>query len=357
MMILRGRDRSGIEFAQAERARRDAKGGSVSHLMSAGPLVTVIVPCLNQAHFLAAGLNSIATQSYSPVETIVVDDGSTDATSEVAAAAGALVLRQANRGVSAARNHGLHAADGEYVLFLDADDELLPEAIRSGVELLEREPDASMVARRCSLIDGAGRPLPTSSQPPASNDLYGEWLMRNLAWTPGAVLFRRRALVDIGGFPEDLGPAADYAVYLALARTGRVLFEDRAVVRYRQHESNMSRDVPRMLRATLAVLRRERRQLPARYRDQYRAGLRAWRRFYGEQIIQQLRTTNRSGRFSRRELAAVALLVRECRSLVLTHLGRKLTRVARGLPPAEVEPGRFTDVAAANDDAGHVEAR
>ena len=325
--------------------------------MPVGPLVTVVVPCLNQAHFLGAALGSIATQSYSPVETVVVDDGSTDATSDVAAAAGALVLRQANRGVSAARNHGLHAADGEYVLFLDADDELLPEAIRSGVEFMERHPDALMVARRCSLIDSTGRPLPTSSQPPTSDDLYGEWLLRNLAWTPGAVLFRRRALVEIGGFPEDLGPAADYSVYLTLARTRRVLFDDRPAVHYRQHESNMSRDVPRMLRATLAVLRRERRHLPARYREQYRAGLRAWRRFYGEQIIQQLRTTTRSGSFSRHELAAVALLVRECRGLVLTHLGRKLTRVARGLPPAEVEPGRFSDGVTARDDAGRVEVR
>lgn len=324
--------------------------------MASRPLVTVIVPCLNQAHYLRAALNSVACQTYPSVETIVVDDGSTDDTAQVAASAGAMVFRQPNRGVSAARNHGLQAADGDYVLFLDADDELVPDAVRSGVEILERDPGASMVARCCSLIDSSGSLLVTSFQPPESDDLYGEWLRRNLAWTPGAVLFRRKPLLDIGGFPLDLGPAADYSVYLTLARSGRVLFENRPVVRYRQHDANMSRDVPRMLRATLAVLRRERRHLPPGYRKHFRAGLRAWRRFYGEQIIQGLRVTTRAGGFASGDLGSVALLVRECPGLVVTHLARKVARVLRGLPPSEVEPGRFTD-ASESEPAHRVEVR
>jgi glycosyltransferase involved in cell wall biosynthesis len=310
--------------------------------MEPSPLVTIVVPCLNQAHYLRAALNSVNAQTYPRVEAIVVDDGSSDATAEVAVAAGALVFRQANLGVSAARNHGLRAADGDYVLFLDADDELLPNAVSTGVSVLERHADATMVARQCSLIDSSGSPLPTSYQPPASDDLYGEWLVRNLSWTPGAVLFRRRALLDIGGFPEDLGPAADYSVYLTLARSSRVLFDNRAVVRYRQHDSNMSRDAARMLRATLAVLRRERRHLPPGYRRRYRAGLRAWRTYYGEQIIQQMRHASRTGGVTGDQLRNAALLLSACPGVVLTNVGRKLHRVLLGHPPAPVEPGRFT---------------
>jgi glycosyltransferase involved in cell wall biosynthesis len=306
------------------------------------PLLTVVIPCRDQAHFLGAALESVARQNYPRIVTVVVDDGSSDATASLAAAAGAVVLRQAPSGVSVARNHGLAAADGEYVLFLDADDELMPDAVSTAVALLEREPDAAMVARCCRLIDIAGRDLPTNCPPPASDDMYGEWLVRNLAWTPGAVVFRRAALEAIGGFPNDLGPAADYAVYLTLARTTRVLFDAREVVRYRQHETNMSRDAGRMLRAVLAVLRRERPHVPPRYIDRYKEGLRAWRTFYGEEMIQQLRSASRARRLRRRDAADAALLVRQCGPLVLKNLGRKLLRVARGLPPSEVEPGRFT---------------
>jgi glycosyltransferase involved in cell wall biosynthesis len=310
--------------------------------MHSKPLVTVVIPCRDQAHFLGAALDSVARQTYSRVEAVVVDDGSIDATAELATEAGAIVLRQQPSGVCAARNHGLAAADGEFVVFLDADDELLPDAVETGVELLEREPDATMVARCCRLIDTDGLELPTNCPPPASDDLYGEWLLRNLAWTPGAVVFRPAALKAIGGFPHELGPAADYAVYLTLARTTRVLFDARDVVRYRQHQSNMSRDAAGMLRAVLAVLRRERPHVPPQYLGRFRQGLRAWRTFYGEEMIQQLRSASRAGGLRRRDASDVALLIRECAPLVLRHLGRKLMRVVRRLPPSEVEPGRFT---------------
>lgn len=315
----------------------------------APPRVTVVVPCRNQAHFLGAALESIAAQTWPHVDAIVVDDGSTDATASVAQASGAVVLRQSPLGLSAARNHGLYAADSEYVLFLDADDELVTDAVETAVRLLERERDASMVARCCRLIDEMGRDLPTNCPPPASDDLYGEWLQRNLAWTPGAVLFRRRPLLAIGGFAVDVGPAADYAVYLELARTTRVLFDPREAVRYRQHSGNMSRDPALMLRATLAVLSRERASLPPAYRDAFRAGQQAWRTFYGEQIVQHLRTAVRQRRVGRQELGAAWLLARACSGLLLRHSLHKLSRVVRGLPPAEVEPGRFPPTAPLSD--------
>src|SRR5262245_14329418 len=98
------------------------------------PLVTVVIPCYNQAHFLGAALNSISSQTYRAIETIVVDDGSTDDSGSVARAHGVRVLPQANQGVSAARNAGLRAASGDFVVFLDADDELMSHAVQSGVD-------------------------------------------------------------------------------------------------------------------------------------------------------------------------------------------------------------------------------
>jgi glycosyltransferase involved in cell wall biosynthesis len=313
-----------------------------------GPLVSVVIPCLNQGEYLRAALRSVAAQTHGHRETIVVDDGSTDNTALVAEQGGATVVRQRHAGLGAARNAGLRASRGRYVIILDADDELIADAMESGVAVLDRNQHACMVARCCMLIDAVGRPLPTLCPEPATGDLYGEWLVRNFVWTPGAAMFRREPLAALGGFPADVGPAADYAVYLELARAGCVVFDRREVVRYRQHDSNMSRDAARMLAATLAVLRRERSRVPPRYQAQYRRGLHAWRTFYGEEIIQQLRSAVRRGHVGRRELAGVSLLLRECRGLVMTHMRRKLARIIRGLPSTPVEPGRFPPVPPAN---------
>jgi glycosyltransferase involved in cell wall biosynthesis len=335
----------------AARPRQASRQGGTNGLIGMPPLprVSVVIPCRDQAHYLGAALASVAAQSAGPTERIVVDDGSRDDTAGVANAAGATLIRQPPSGLSAARNRGLMAARGEFVIFLDADDELEPDAVETGVAMLEQHPSAWMVGRRCALIDAHGARLPTFYPAPAS-DLYGEWLMRNLVWTPGAVVFRRPPLVQLGGFPaDDVGPAADYAVYLEMARKGRALLDPRTAVRYRQHDRNMSRDGSRMLRATLAVLRREAPHVPPAYRWHYREGLRLWRTFYGEQIVQQLRVDTRRGRVGADQLKALGLLLRECRGLVWRHATRKLRRVAAGHPPAAIESSRFINPSAPGD--------
>lgn len=309
--------------------------------MPRGTSVSVVIPCRNHAHYLRAALASIAAQTVGPVETIVVDDGSTDDTAAIASRAGATVLRQAGLGVNAARNAGLRHAASERLIFLDADDELEPDAIETGVAVLDRHPEVWMVARFCQLIDEQGRPLPTNVSLPASDDLYAEWLQRNLVWTPGAAVFRRAPLTALGGFPLAGGPASDYAVYLSIARSGRVLLDPRFAVRYRQHDTNMSRDPVHMLRAVLGVLQREQRASPPAYARHFKPARRAWCTFYGEQIIQQLRTEARAGRIGMHHVAAVSLLLRECRGLVARHLTRKASRVVAGHPPSPIEPGRF----------------
>ncbi len=325
--------------------------------MPHGVPLSVVIPCRNHAHYLRAALASVNAQTVVPIETIVIDDGSTDDTVAVASRAGATVLRQAGLGVNAARNAGLHHAVGERVIFLDADDELVADAVETGIGVLDRHPDVWMVARFCQMIDEQGRPLPTNVTMPDSSDLYAEWLQRNLVWTPGAAIFRRAPLLALGGFPLAGGPASDYAVYLQMARAGRVILDPRLAVRYRQHDTNMSRDPVHMLRAVLGVLRREQRAAPPRYLRHFRSARRTWCTFYGEQIIQQLRVDVRAGRVGAPQLAALSLLLRECRGLVARHFTRKLTRVAAGHPPSPIEPGRFASKTAASGPADAVEVR
>ncbi|MFY1686363.1 glycosyltransferase family 2 protein [Plantactinospora sp. WMMB782] len=114
---------------------------------ASGPLtVSVVVPCYNAARTLRACLRSVLAQTYRPVEVLLVDDGSTDESREIAAELGCRVLRQPeNRGVSAARNAGVAATRGEVVFFLDSDVALAPDALGNAVDILATNPAVGAV--------------------------------------------------------------------------------------------------------------------------------------------------------------------------------------------------------------------
>jgi glycosyltransferase involved in cell wall biosynthesis len=290
------------------------------------PTVSVVIPCFNQGRYLRDAIRSVFEQSHPPMECVVVDDGSTDETAAVAELLHARVIAQPNRGVSAARNAGLAAARGELIVFLDADDVLLPTALEREAAALAANPDALAVVTRCEAMDEAGRPMPVVHHAIDPHHLYRDWLSRNFVWTPGAAMFRRAALAELGGFAADLGPAADYALYLRLARENRVVFVEGAAVRYRQHSASMSRDPALMLRATMRALRRERRHGPAWARDAVRRGSRAWCAWYGEQVVHDLRAHWHAGAFGTRQIAALLTLMRRCPSILARHAGRKVRR-------------------------------
>lgn len=304
-------------------------------------LVTIVIPCFNYSQFLGKAIRSVQTQQYSPFEIVVVDDGSTDDSAALAERAGVRVIRQPNSGLGSARDTGLAAATGEFVVFLDADDELLPGALASGVAALRDRPAISCVVRRCQMMDAEDRPLPSHYREIDTDDLYREWLHANFVWTPGAAMFRTSRIAAMGGFPADLGPASDYAIYLALARQGEVAFDPREVVRYRQHDHNMSLDPVLMLRAVLGVLRLERRSVPDAYRDSLRTSHRLWREYYGEQIVQRLRHDWRAGRVGWWHTVALWTLARHSSGLMLRQVGIKLSRVIRGIAPGPLERDRF----------------
>jgi glycosyltransferase involved in cell wall biosynthesis len=307
--------------------------------MNTRQLVSVVIPCFNQARFLPLSLGSVHAQDWPSIESIVVDDGSTDETSVVAHSHGAtIVVRQDNRGLSAARNAGLAAAHGEYILFLDADDELLPNAVRSGVDVLSRNQAIAGVGRRSVPVDADGHPLPVTYPPHRWSDLYAELLSNNVVWTPGAALFRRDSMQALGGFPLTHSPAADYAVLLALARRRLLIIDPRGVVRYRKHDSNMSHDPMLMLLATLGTLRHERRFMPREYRPLLAEGRRHWRRFYGDQLTVVLRREWRTTRRAGRLLRGAWFLCRHCPRQAATHFVRKLSRIVRGKPSTELDP-------------------
>ena len=125
-----------------------------------GALVSVIIPCYNQARFLSEAIESVLAQSHRHFEIVVVDDGSSDRPEDVVASySGVRCIRQANQGPSAARNVGIRASRGDYLVFLDADDRLLPEALTVGLEELNANAECTFVYGHCTFISSTGYPL------------------------------------------------------------------------------------------------------------------------------------------------------------------------------------------------------
>ena len=305
--------------------------------------VSIIIPCYNHAHFLPDAIESARNQSWPHCEVVVVDDGSTDDSREVAGRyPGVTVVSQTNKGLAAARNAGFRASTGDLVIFLDADDRLWRDAARTAVDVFAAHPLAAMVFGHCRIVNAAGAPRLTNMVRVRAC-YYEELLRDNSIWTPAMAAFRRRVLDVVGLFDERNSPAADYDLYLRLSRNFPVVSHDAIVVDYRQHADNMSRDPVLMLEATLAVLRAQEPHLNSdpRRLAAYRDALANWRACYGERLVERFRLSLRQRRY-RAACADAGHLLRLYPAGVRYHLMKKLSLMLRG--PGD-PPGSVADVA------------
>lgn len=255
------------------------------------PLVTVVIICYNAAPYLAAALDSALAQTYPRVEVIVVDDGSTDETASIAQSYPVKYLHQENRGSATARNAGIAHTQGEYVLFLDHDDRLLPRAIEIGVGLLEEHPECAIAVGEHRFIAPDGSPLGYSSNKRAAGgDHYRMLLEHNFIETPCSALHRRSGLASIGLFDETVQGAEDYELYLRTARQGAFIAHGETVAEYRLHGYSATRNAERMLLVTDRVLAME---MPYLQGDPellrlHRRGVKFFQRHYGRRLTREL---------------------------------------------------------------------
>lgn len=221
--------------------------------MHTDPLVSVIIPYFQQPHFLRSTIESVLRQTYRHFELVVVDDGSADQTAGVASGyPGMKLIRQSNQGTSSARNAGLRESEGELVVFLDADDLLLPEALSIGVNALREHPEAAFVYGYGRFIDAAGDPLPSPPPLRVKVNHYERLFEINYIWSVGGVMFRR-AYVD--GFRVGIDGCADWELYLRVTKDHPVHCHHQTVYLYRRHEQNLSNQSEMMYRHTLALYR------------------------------------------------------------------------------------------------------
>ncbi len=210
--------------------------------------VSVIIPAYNGDRYLAAAIDSILAQTYRDLEIIVVDDGSTDNTPQVAQQYGTAVhavqyVSQSNQGVAASRNLGMAKARGDYIAFLDQDDVFLPHKLSSQVGMLEQDDNLGIVNSGWQITDEQGH-IKAAVQPwQQIPDLTAANL---IIWKPvflGAMLFRRSWLERVSGFDISLEQTPDVDLVMRLAKLDcPAAWVEQTTVQYRQHEANASKN-------------------------------------------------------------------------------------------------------------------
>jgi glycosyltransferase involved in cell wall biosynthesis len=228
-------------------------------------LCSIVTPCYNAEHFIDRTINSVRRQTFDAWEYVIVDDGSTDNSAGVverhlAAEPRLSLLRQSNAGVAAARNAGYRAAapESRYLLFLDHDDRLEPEALERMVTYLEERPAVGAVYCAWRCIDTNDRPL-TGINPyyyprrmPSRLGLcvlpddhpetpFATLLACFMAF-PSATLVRRSVFAQTPGFDPRYRYNSDKEIVLQMALRAPVHFLPETLMLYRRHETNMSSD-------------------------------------------------------------------------------------------------------------------
>ena len=218
------------------------------------PMVSVIIPCYNYGHLLHDTLNSVLAQSYEYWECIIVDDGSTDATKDVAEKYVQLDSRftyiyQNNKGLSSARNTGLRLSRGKYIQLLDADDILPLGKLETHVKVLSTCPEIDLVYGTVYVFQGDISTIPAAReiilQPPSSGagDHLIISLLENNIFLVHCTLFRSSLIQEIGFFDEEMITCEDWNFWFRCALRGKnflFLDDEKSRVYVRSHGNNMS---------------------------------------------------------------------------------------------------------------------
>ncbi len=221
------------------------------------PKVSVIIPTYNHAHYLPYTIQSVLAQTFTQWEAIIVDDGSTDNPAAVVtrfADPRIRYIHQENQGLSAARNTGIRAAQGEYLAFLDADDEWAPEFLRRCVDVLAADDTLAGVYTRNRFIDQSGHILPQLSGQVVPRATFRSRLLEGGFSPPHAALVRTAIVRQVGLFDTRLTSTEDWDLWLRISEHYQMQAIPEPLARYRVYPGSMSTNAPRMHSSRIAVL-------------------------------------------------------------------------------------------------------
>lgn len=204
--------------------------------------ISVIIPTYNRCGSLRRALASVLAQTYAAAEVIVIDDGSTDTTADLLCTEFPQVTYffQQNRGVSAARNAGIQLATGQWLAFLDSDDEWLPDKLSRQMELLAENPNYQ-VCHTDEIWIRRGKRVNAMKK----HAKRGGWIFRHClplcAMSPSATMIHRSVFAEVGNFDPSLPACEDYDLWLRITARYPVAFvETPQIIKYGGHDDQLS---------------------------------------------------------------------------------------------------------------------
>ncbi|MBW4665550.1 MAG: glycosyltransferase [Chroococcus sp. CMT-3BRIN-NPC107] len=214
------------------------------------PTVTVVIPTYNAIAYLPKTLESLFSQTFTDFEVIVVDDGSSDTTSEwicnLKDERLATVL-QTNQGVSVARNKGIAVSSGKYVAFLDSDDLWEPTKLEKQVQCLEKNPDVGFVNTWIKTIDEQDNILGIVKAPEAEGNVWMQIMEENVVLCGSVPMIRRSCFEDVGVFDTNLLSAEDWDLWIRLSAKYSLALIREPLVSYRQNLQSKSNNLEKHL--------------------------------------------------------------------------------------------------------------
>jgi glycosyltransferase involved in cell wall biosynthesis len=224
------------------------------------PEISVVIPAYNAERFIASAIDSVLSQTVSPMEIIVVDDGSRDNTRLIVERYNDTVkyFHQTNAGPSAARNRGVREARGEWIAFLDSDDYWDKNHLDLLLKNAQDHPDGVLIYCGKKWVDKDGNSLSSELKQTTfpSGWIFNNMFAANYINTASVVLVKRSVFIDLGGFDEQLRIAEDYDLWLRISAVAPIYGVSAYTLNYRRHDCNLTLQFDKQYKADLIILKK-----------------------------------------------------------------------------------------------------
>lgn len=233
------------------------------------PTVSVIIPTYNRAHLIGASIQSVLNQTYQDFELIVVDDGSTDNTEAVVKSFKDprihYIRHKENRGGSAARNTGIKSARGEYIAFLDSDDEWFPTKMEKQMEIFDNGPkDLGVVYCGTFYLDKQTNKITEFTNPHYRGNVFQKILKQGSGPSTPAAIVKRECFEKVGLFDERLPAYQETDLWIRISRFYQFDFVKEHLVKIMRNHRQISTDFKARLRGRELFLMKHSNILPRR---------------------------------------------------------------------------------------------
>jgi len=217
------------------------------------PLVSVIILTRNRPEYLVRAINSVLTQTFTDFEIIIIDDASTDDTPEVIKSFHdpriISIRNNVNRGEAGSRNQGVNAAKGEFVSFLDDDDEWLPRKLDAQVNKFKnsKKETGCIYTWHCRVDLQTGEKIKETKYQKNGN-IFKEMFEGNWVGTPSTVMVKKECFQLVGGFDESIGFSTDYDMWIRISKEFNIEYIGETLVNYGVHNKNMSTNLSHLIK-------------------------------------------------------------------------------------------------------------